>query len=403
MVPVVARHRQVREVMRERQRELGEHGNAVIEGRDIGTVVAPDAAVKVYLVADRDERARRRDRRAARASAPTRSPPTCALRDEQRRGADAAGRRRRADRHDGPHGRGRRRRGSRRSCARAARVNRVDVVWAIGRLTIGQLVRRSRAAPRLRRGARAGHGGIVLALQPLLLDRPAAFGYASPRHDLLHGEDRGAPQCPGSAQLIRAFGTFSVRRGESDREAVRLMRAGRARRAARSGSSSRARGSAAACPGRCSPAPRWSRCRRACPVVPAAIHGSHDVAAGQLQPGLGRLGRADALRRAAARDGKGYREASREIEREIRPALGVARRACTSAGPPDAGATLAVTDDASRAAARHRRDRRLPERRQVDARQPADRHARGGRARDAGRHARPQGARLRVERQAASC
>jgi len=32
----------------------------VIEGRDIGTVVVPDAEVKVYLIADRDERARRR-------------------------------------------------------------------------------------------------------------------------------------------------------------------------------------------------------------------------------------------------------------------------------------------------------------------------------------------------------
>ena len=52
------------------------------------------------------------------------------------------------------------------------------------------------------------------------------------------------------------------------------------------------------------------------------------------------------------------------------------------------------------AAARHGRDRRLPERRQVDADQPADRDARGGRARDAGDDARPQGARLRVERQA---
>ena len=60
MVPVVARHPAVRRVMRERQRELGEHGNVVIEGRDIGTVVAPDAQVKVYLVADRDERTRRR-------------------------------------------------------------------------------------------------------------------------------------------------------------------------------------------------------------------------------------------------------------------------------------------------------------------------------------------------------
>jgi cytidylate kinase len=60
MVPVVARHSEVREVLRARQRELGEQGDVVIEGRDIGTVVAPNAEVKVYLVADRDERARRR-------------------------------------------------------------------------------------------------------------------------------------------------------------------------------------------------------------------------------------------------------------------------------------------------------------------------------------------------------
>ncbi|HET7648469.1 MAG TPA: (d)CMP kinase [Gaiellaceae bacterium] len=60
MVPVVARHPAVREVMRDRQRQLGREGDVVIEGRDIGTVVAPQAEVKVYLVADRAERARRR-------------------------------------------------------------------------------------------------------------------------------------------------------------------------------------------------------------------------------------------------------------------------------------------------------------------------------------------------------
>jgi cytidylate kinase len=60
LVPVVARHADVREVMRKRQRELGEGGDVVIEGRDIGTVVAPNAEVKVYLVADHDIRARRR-------------------------------------------------------------------------------------------------------------------------------------------------------------------------------------------------------------------------------------------------------------------------------------------------------------------------------------------------------
>ena len=60
LVPVVARHPQVREVMRERQRALGSEADAVIEGRDIGTVVAPQAEVKVYLVADPTVRAKRR-------------------------------------------------------------------------------------------------------------------------------------------------------------------------------------------------------------------------------------------------------------------------------------------------------------------------------------------------------
>ncbi|HEY3069791.1 MAG TPA: (d)CMP kinase [Gaiellaceae bacterium] len=60
VVSEVARHPEVRRVMRERQRELSEQGDAVIEGRDIGTVVCPNAEVKVYLVADAAERARRR-------------------------------------------------------------------------------------------------------------------------------------------------------------------------------------------------------------------------------------------------------------------------------------------------------------------------------------------------------
>ena len=60
LVPVVARHPPVRTVMRRRQRELAELGDAVIEGRDIGTVVAPDAEVKIYLKAERDVRERRR-------------------------------------------------------------------------------------------------------------------------------------------------------------------------------------------------------------------------------------------------------------------------------------------------------------------------------------------------------
>ncbi|MGO9320531.1 MAG: (d)CMP kinase [Solirubrobacteraceae bacterium] len=57
---VVAADPAVREALVAKQRELIARGDWVAEGRDIGTVVAPDAAVKVFLTADPRERARRR-------------------------------------------------------------------------------------------------------------------------------------------------------------------------------------------------------------------------------------------------------------------------------------------------------------------------------------------------------
>ena len=57
----VARLPRVRAVLVERQRLMGEGGDGVVmEGRDIGTVVFPDADVKIYLDAAPEERARRR-------------------------------------------------------------------------------------------------------------------------------------------------------------------------------------------------------------------------------------------------------------------------------------------------------------------------------------------------------
>ncbi len=56
----VATNQAVRAALVEKQRALVANGDWVVEGRDIGTVVAPDAAVKVFLVADPEERARRR-------------------------------------------------------------------------------------------------------------------------------------------------------------------------------------------------------------------------------------------------------------------------------------------------------------------------------------------------------
>jgi cytidylate kinase len=56
----VSRHREVRAALLGLQRRLGEHGGVVLEGRDIGTVVFPDAEVKVFLTASDHARAKRR-------------------------------------------------------------------------------------------------------------------------------------------------------------------------------------------------------------------------------------------------------------------------------------------------------------------------------------------------------
>jgi cytidylate kinase len=65
---LVAQHPAVRDVLVARQRVCGQDGGVVMEGRDIGTVVFPDADVKFYLDASPEERARRRAADAAHAA-----------------------------------------------------------------------------------------------------------------------------------------------------------------------------------------------------------------------------------------------------------------------------------------------------------------------------------------------
>ncbi|HET7266461.1 MAG TPA: (d)CMP kinase [bacterium] len=60
IVSRVARVAGVRAALRDRQRALGAAGGVVMEGRDIGSVILPDADVKVYLTASESARARRR-------------------------------------------------------------------------------------------------------------------------------------------------------------------------------------------------------------------------------------------------------------------------------------------------------------------------------------------------------
>lgn len=60
VISVISSYPGVRQVLIEQQRQLAREGGVVMDGRDIGTVVLPDAELKVFLVASLEERARRR-------------------------------------------------------------------------------------------------------------------------------------------------------------------------------------------------------------------------------------------------------------------------------------------------------------------------------------------------------
>jgi 1-acyl-sn-glycerol-3-phosphate acyltransferase len=193
-------------------------------------------------------------------------------------------------------------------------MNRVDVAWAIGRPTIGGLVRllaplRNYGADRVPK-----EGGVVLALNHFSWLDPPAFGACSPR-TIYYMAKIEAHRVPGLGQLIRTFGTFSVRRGESDREAVRIMREivrdGHALGLFVEGTRQRS-----GLPGQAQPGAAMVALQENVPVVPAAIHGSQHWKVGNLHPvsvAWGEPMRFEGL----PKGGKGYREASAMIQEEI--------------------------------------------------------------------------------------
>ena len=59
-VSIVSAYRGVRGALSQQQRRIGQRGNIVMVGRDIGTVILPEADLKIYLDASAEQRARRR-------------------------------------------------------------------------------------------------------------------------------------------------------------------------------------------------------------------------------------------------------------------------------------------------------------------------------------------------------
>jgi 1-acyl-sn-glycerol-3-phosphate acyltransferase len=193
-------------------------------------------------------------------------------------------------------------------------VDGVGAAWVAGRLTIGTAVRLL-APLRVYGSDRIPQfGGVVLALNHLSWLDPAAFGTACPRN-IYYMAKIEAHAVPGLGELIRAFGTFSVRRGESDREAVRRMREvvrnGNVLGVFAEGTRQRA-----GVPGHVQPGAAMAALQEDVPVVCGAIYGSYSWRVGNFAPvsvAWSEPMRFDGL----PRGGKGYREASAEIEREL--------------------------------------------------------------------------------------
>ena len=192
-------------------------------------------------------------------------------------------------------------------------MNSVDAVWGVGRVTIAPLCftlarLRVYGADRVPR-----EGGCVLAANHFSWIDPPCVGAACPR-SIYYMAKIEAHRVPGLGQLIRGFGTFSVRRGESDREAVRLMRQlvreGHALGLFVEGTRQRS-----GVPGAVQPGAAMAALQEEVPVVPVAIHGSYAWKVFRpVSVAWGSPIRFDGL----PRNGKGYREASEELQREIR-------------------------------------------------------------------------------------
>lgn len=193
-------------------------------------------------------------------------------------------------------------------------MSNVDAVWRVGRLTIGPLTKLF--APLRNYGAERVplEGGVVLAMNHFSWLDPPAFGASCPRtiHFLAKSEIHSHL---GLGQLIRAFGTRSVRRGESDREAVRAMREivrdGHALGLFVEGTRQKTN-----VPGEAMPGAGMVALQESVPVVPAAIYGSFEWRPWNHRPVSIVWGEPMTFE-GIARSGRGYREVSMLIQEEI--------------------------------------------------------------------------------------
>jgi 1-acyl-sn-glycerol-3-phosphate acyltransferase len=193
-------------------------------------------------------------------------------------------------------------------------VNRVQWAWLFGRPTIGGLVKLF--APLRVYGVERipGNGPLVLCFNHYSWLDPWAFGAVIPR-TVYYVAKQEAHDTPLMGPFIRFFGTISVRRGESDREAVRLMRdvvrRGDVLGMFPEGTRQKRE------PGPVLPGAAMIAVQEGVRVVCGAIEGTQEWKLGNFRPVSVAFGEPLDVS-GYARNSRGYREAAEEIQREIR-------------------------------------------------------------------------------------
>jgi 1-acyl-sn-glycerol-3-phosphate acyltransferase len=193
-------------------------------------------------------------------------------------------------------------------------VNRTQAAWLVGRPFFGALVRTF--APLRHYGTQRipRNGPVVLCFNHFSWLDPWAIGSVMPR-TMYYVAKEEAMSAPFLGAFLRVFGTLSVRRGESDREAVRLMREvvrrGEALGMFPEGTRQERE------PGEVKPGAAMIAIQEGVPVVCGAIHGSQDWRFGNFHPVSIAFGEPLDLS-AHPRNSRGYRDGSAEIQRELR-------------------------------------------------------------------------------------
>ncbi len=189
-----------------------------------------------------------------------------------------------------------------------------DTAWVFGRPTMGTLAKLGTRLRAYGTDRVPVTGGLVLAINHLhWIDIPVV-GQSSPRNiDFVAKFE--AMRLPALGDFVRLFGTIAVRRGESDRDAVRMMR-----QAARDGHTiglfvegTRQRSGR---PGHAQPGAAMVALQEDVPVVPVGIYGTQFWRIGNFAPCS--IADGEPLRfEGLPKNGRGYKEATVEIERRI--------------------------------------------------------------------------------------